>query len=224
MLHSCIKINYLIKMEYIVSVLLSIIGNLLTPTAKKILRWPAEPDTPTRIPLPEIKEQEFVTDEEKEIIREYNRQRLDRIGRLIWIHLSTFLVLFAALYLPLMWKSMPGENITLSSTRLAFLGFDYAISHQRIGLLSVLVSLLLYIPIWTLSQHIGHLVATVWDHVSKVTVNRYTSLIALSAFGLAFIVAGHWVFILFPQNSYLYSVGLPFFAIAMAGIFSSGRR
>lgn len=211
-------------MEYIVSVLLSIVGNLLTPTAKRILRWPAEPDSPSPLPIPDVKERAFPSEAEKEAVRTYNRQRLARVGRLFWIHATTFLFLLAAFYLPLMLRSMPGKDIALSDTRLAVLGIDSAIDHQRIGLLSLTLSLLLYVPIWFLSQPIGHFMATVWDQLNKVTPARYASLIALSFIGLAFLVAGHWVFVLFPQNSYQFSVGLPFIAVGVVGFLSSGRR
>lgn len=211
-------------MEYIVSVLLSIVGNLLTPTAKRFLRWPVEPDSPSPLPIPAVKERSFATEEEKEMIREYNRQRLARIGRFLGIHAITFLFLLAAFYLPLMLRSMPGKDIALSDTRLVVFGIESAIDHQRIGLLSLTLSFLLYAPIWFLSQLIGHFAATVWDQLNKVTPARYASLIALSFIGLAFLVAGHWVFVLFPQNSYLFSVGLPFIAVGVVGFLSSSRR
>lgn len=211
-------------MEYIVSVLLGIVGNLLTPTAKRFLRWPVEPDAPTRLPLPNIKERAVVSDEEKEGVRAYNRQLLAKVGRLCWIHVITFMFLLAAFYLPLMWKSMPGRDIVFSSTRLAIFGIERAFDHQRIGLLSMALALLFYVPVWFLSQPIGHAFATAWDHINKVTPERYPSLIALSFIAVAFLIAGHWIFVLFPQQSYMFSVGLPFIAVAAVGVLSSARR
>jgi len=209
-------------MEYIVSVLLGILGNLLTPTAKRLLRWPAEPDEPTRLPIPIIKG--HVTNDEKEAIREYNRQRLEQVGRLVWIHSITFLFLFSAFFLPLLWRTMPGKDVDLAETRLPTFGADIALDHQHIGLLSLGFTLLLYVPVWLLSQPVGHFFATVLDQIHQVTPTRYASLIALSFVGLSFLVAGHWVFVLFPQNSYLSSVALPFVAVGVVGFFSSARR
>lgn len=56
-------------MEYIILLLLSILGNLLTPTAKKILRWPLKPSNSRRLSLPKVTELEFITEEKKEEIR-----------------------------------------------------------------------------------------------------------------------------------------------------------
>lgn len=210
-------------MEYIISVILSIVGNLLTPTAKKLLHWPVEPDQPVPLPIPDVGEATLRTDEEKEAIREYNRQRLARVGRLLWIHGITFFILCIAFYLPLKLRMPQNADLAFGDTRLAAFGLDCVFNHQQVGLISVAFALLLYVPIWFLSQPIGHFVATLWDQVSKVSPARYVSLIALSFIALVFVVSGHWIFVLFPKNSYLFSIGLPFVAVAAVGALS-GRR
>lgn len=63
-----------------------------------------------------------------------------------------------------------------------------------------------------------------WMQLQKVTPARYASLIALSFFALSFIVAGHWVYVLFPNNTYLMSLALPFLAVFGIGYLSSNRR
>jgi hypothetical protein len=209
-------------MEYIISVILSIIGNLLTPTAKKILRWPAEPNDPQPFSPPEITES--LSEDHKELIRAYNRERLERASRIIWIHGITFFFLFGAFYLPLLLKSMSSLDIPFSATRLAILDLDMSFNHERTGWFSFALALLFYVPLWLLSQSLGHVVSTIWDQLQKVTPARYASLIALSFFALSFIVAGHWVYVLFPQNSYLMSLALPFLAVFGFGYLSSNRR
>lgn len=209
-------------MEYIISVILSIIGNLLTPTAKKVLRWPAEPNDPYPLFPPELIEPP--SEDHKELIRAYNRERLERASRIMWIHGITFFFLFGAFYLPLLLKSMPNLDIPFSATRLAILGLDLSFNHERVGSLSFAFALLFYVPLWLLSQPLGHFVATVWDQLQKVTPVRYASLIALSFFALSFIAAGHWVYMLFPNNTYIMSLALPFLAIFGIGYLSSNRR
>lgn len=209
-------------MEYFISVTLSIIGNLLTPTAKRILRWPAEPNDPQPLSPPELVEPS--SENNKERIRAYNRERLERASRIIWIHGITFFFLFGAFYLPLLLKSMPNVDIPFSATRLAILGWDLSFNHERVGWLSFALALLLYVPLWLLSQPLGHFVATIWDQLQKVTPARYVSLIALSFFALSFIVAGHWVYVLFPSNTYLMSLALPFLAVFGIGYLSSNRQ
>ena len=209
-------------MESIIAVILSIIGNLLTPTAKRVLRWPAEPNDPRPLSPPELVEPP--SEDDKERIRAYNRDRLERASRIIRIHGITFFFLFGAFYLPLMLKSMPSADIPFSATRLAILGWDLSFNHERLGWYSFALTLSLYVPLWLLSQPLGHFVATIWDQLQKVTPTRYASLIALSFFALSFIVAGHWVYVLFPSNTYLVSLAIPFLAVFGIGYLSSNRR
>jgi hypothetical protein len=209
-------------MEYLISIVLNIVGNLLTPAARQLLRWPAEPDNPQPIAPPSVSSP--LPEEEKELIRAYNRERLERAGRILWIHGITFFFLFAAFYLPLLVKTMPNQDILLSMTRFGSLGLEGTFSRDGVGWLSLVLTLALYLPLWLLSQPIGHVVATIWDQVQRVSPTRYASLIALSFFALSFLVAGHWVYVLFPKNSYLMSLGLPFFAVFGIGALSSNRR
>lgn len=211
-------------MEYLISLFLSILGNLLTPATKKVFRWPAEPNSPAHLPLTNLEELPIATERGKEEIRAYNRQQLEQIGRLIWIHGFTFMCLFVAFYLPLLWKSMPATDVEFAATRLAVLSQKLAFKHEHIGTTSLLFALMMYLPIWFLSQTVGHFIATVWDHLNKVSPTRYASLVALSFIALAFLIAGHWAYLLFPQNSYVYSVTFPFVAVGLFGYLSSSRR
>jgi hypothetical protein len=174
--------------------------------------------------LPGPKETSVPTEDKKERVRAYNRERLERAGCFLWIHGITFFFLFGAFYLPLLLKSMPGQDIPFSSTRFSVLGVDRSIDHEQLAWLSCTLALVLYIPLWLLSQQIGHFVATVGDQLHKVSLARYESLIALSFFALSFLLAGHWVYVLYPQNSYLMSLALPFLAVFGVGILMSSRR
>lgn len=208
-------------MEYLISIVLNIVSNLLTPAAQRLLRWPAELDNPQPIAPPKMKE--IPSEEERELIRAYNRDRLETAGRILWIHGITLFVLFGAFYLPLLIKTMSNQDISLSATRLAIVGLEGAFSHEGIGWLSLALTLLFYLPLWLLSQPIGHFVATIWDQIQEVSPLRYASLIALSFFSLSFLVAGHWVYVLFPKNSYLMSLAFPFLAVFGIGVLSSKR-
>ncbi len=210
-------------MDYIISVLLGIVGNLLTPSAKRLLHWHAEaPNDPT--PLAPIASGEpEVDDAYKEQIRAYNRARLSRASWIIWIHGFTFFLLFAAFYLPLMWKPTPGQDVLLVATRLAFIG-DWSFRGDRLAALSLLLALLLYVPIWLASQPIGRLIAGLWDQLYRVTPKRYMSLIVLAFFALTLLVAGHWIYLLYPSQSYVGALMLPIVLFAVVGYFASARR
>jgi Na+-driven multidrug efflux pump len=209
-------------MEYIISVILGIIGNLLTPTAKKLLRWPVEPNDPQPLSAPEAVD--VPSEDHKELIRAYNRARLERASRIILVHGLTFLFLFAAYFLPLTLKSMWNKDIDFSTTRFAVLGIHLIIDHEQTAWLSLAATLLLYVPVWLLSQSLGHVVASMLDHIHKVTPARYMSLITLSFFALSFVIAGHWIYLLFPSNSYLMSLALPVLAVFGVGYMSSNQR
>lgn len=198
-------------MEYLISLVLNIVGNLLTPTAKRLLRWPAEPNDPRPRPPPGPKQ--LSSEYEKEFIRAFNRDRLERAGRILWIHGVTFVMLFAAVVVPLLLKTMPNNDIQLSDTRLAVFGLEAIYSQDRVFRFSLALAVLFYVPFWFLSQPIGHFVATIWDQVEKVSPARYANLIAFSFFAWSLLLAGHWSYVLFPKLSYLTSLALPFGAV-----------
>lgn len=210
-------------MEYVISVLLSIVANLLTPMAKRAIRWPPELDEPT--PQMPVDESGMVSDDDhKERIRAYNRARLAALSRVLWVHFFTLFFLFAAFWLPLLFKSLPGKGVDLSNTRLGSWGGDLYVPDGRIFVVALCLTLTFYLPVWLLSQPVAYHVASLWDQLVKVTAARYASLIALSFAGLCFLIAGHWIYFLFPPTGYLESLALPFFAIFGVGYLSSQRK
>lgn len=210
-------------MDYLLSVLLSIVANLLTPMAKRAIHWPPELDEPVQQKLVE-EELAIPDDEYKERIREQNRARLAALGRVIAVHMITFFFLLAAIGLPLLFKSLPGKGIDWSATRLGAWGGDLYVPDGRTFTTTLCLSLVFYLPVWVLSQPIAYYVASLWDQLSKVTPARYTSLIALSFAGLCFLIAGHWIYFLFPSIGYYQSLTLPFVAMFGVGFLSSQRR
>ncbi|MCE4553804.1 hypothetical protein [Pelomonas cellulosilytica] len=209
-------------MDYIISVLLGIVGNLLTPTAKRVLRWPAEiPDDPTL--LAPLSEQSELDDAYKEQIRVHNRARLNRAARILWIHAFTFFALFAAFYMPLMWKATPGHDVELAATRLSLLS-GWSFRGDRLLELSLLLASAFYAPLWLISQPIGNLIATAWDQLYKVSPARYASLIGLAFMAQSFLIAGNWIYLLYPNQSYVDALMLPVVLVLIGGYFGSARR
>ncbi|MFL9870027.1 hypothetical protein [Paraburkholderia megapolitana] len=210
-------------MEYVLSVLLSIVANLLTPMAKRAIRWPPELDEPT----PQMPADENTTvgdDDHKERIRAYNRARLAALSRVLWVHIFTLFFLFAAFGLPLLFKSLPGRGVDLSTTRLGSWGTDLCVPDGGILVVTLCLTLIFYLPVWLLSQPVAYHIASLWDRLVKVTPARYTSLIALSFASLCFLIAGHSIYFLFPPTGYLQSIALPFLALFGVGYLSSQRR
>lgn len=209
-------------MEYLISVLLNIVGNLLTPPTKRILRWHVEPKDPK--PTAPWHNEAWLEEDEKEAFRKYNRAQLERAMRILWVHGVTFFFLFGAFFFPLLFKSsMSSQDIAFSATRLAVLSNDFTIKHDCIFWFSFVLTLLSYVPIWLLSQPIGCFVTQLWDHLQKVTLERHLLNIAMSFAALSFIIAGHWIYVLFPQLTYLTSLALPFLAVFGIG-FTLSRR
>lgn len=210
-------------MEYVLSVLLSIVANLLTPMAKRAIRWPPELDEPA--PQASAAESAMVYDVDyKEHTRAQNRARLAVLSRVLWVHFFTLFFLLAAFGLPLLFKSFGGKGVDLSATRLGSWGGDLYVPDGRILTVTLCLTLMLYLPVWLLSQPIAYLVASLWDQFVKITAARYASLVALSFAGLCFFIAGHWIYFLFPSAGYLESLTLPFVAIFGVGYLSSQRR
>ncbi|WP_322881102.1 hypothetical protein [Pandoraea sputorum] len=211
-------------MEYVLSVVLSIAANLLTPMTKRAIRWPPEFDEPTPQPPIEDDIPGDVDENYKKRIRARNRARLAALSRVVWVHFITFFFLLAAFGLPLLMKSLDGRGIDLSATRLGALGEAWHVPNGDIFGVTLFLALMFYLPVWLLSQPVAYRVASLWDQLVKVSVARYTSLIALSFLGICFIIAGHWIYFLYPSTGYLQSLGLPFVAVFGIGYLGSQRR
>lgn len=211
-------------MEYVLSVVLSIVANLLTPMTKRVIRWPPELDEPT--PQPRIEDDTLGCEDEnyKERIRARNRAQLAALSQVVCVHFITFFFLLAAFGLPLLLKSLAGKGIDFSTTRLGALGEGWYLPDGDIFVVTLGLTLMFYLPVWLLSQPVAYRVASLWDRLVKVTAARYTSLIALSFFCICFIIAGHWVYFLFPTSGYLQSLMLPFLLVLGFGYLSSQRR
>ncbi|MBK5119200.1 hypothetical protein IQ288_04825 [Burkholderia sp. R-69980] len=212
-------------MDSLLSLLISIAANLLTPMAKRMIRWPPELDElPSQAVLATDEDAATYDDAHRELIRAYNRARLEKLGRVLWAHFITAFFLFAAFFLPLLVKSLGSQGIDLSSTRLGPWGSDWHVPGGRIFPLALSLTLLLYLPVWLLSQPVAYRAASLWDQLVKVTPARYTALIALSFACLCFVIAGHWIYFLYPTTGYLQALAMPVIAVFGIGYLGSQRR
>jgi hypothetical protein len=211
--------------DSLLSLLISIAANLLTPMAKRMIRWPPELDETASAPQMAIDEHAAIYDDGyKDRVRAYNRARLEKLGRVLWAHFVTLFFLFAAFWLPLLVKSLGGKGIELSSTRLGSWGSDWYVPGERVFALSLCLTLLFYLPVWLLSQPIAYQVASLWDQLARVTAARYTALIVLSFACLCFVIAGHWIYFLYPTTGYLQALTIPVIAIFGVGYLGSQQR
>jgi hypothetical protein len=211
-------------MEAITTVFLGIISGLLTPHARRWLLWSYTPKKITEIDLGVNNLEPPQTPEEMEQIRAQNREKLNAVLKFIFLHGSTFFLLFMAVYMPLGWAILPDGELLFINTRLNWVCSSCTIVSDTQSVFSFTVSGLLYVPAWLISQLISSPVATVLDHFHKVTPNKYMGILMFIFLGVSLLVAGHWVFLIYPKYSYLQSLGIPFIAIFLGGVFVAGNN
>lgn len=211
-------------MEAIASVILGVISGLLTPHARRWLRWAFRPSKINQLDM----NVEFIEPAQsstvKEQIRAYNREKLNAVMKFVFLHGFTYFFLFVAIYMPLGWATLSTDGLYFSNTRLAWLCSSCGIGIESQTIFSIAVAGLLYIPIWLFSQIISSPIATVFDHFNKVTPNKYMGILMFVFLGLSLLIAGHWVFLLYTKYSYLQSLGIPFVAIFLGAAIATGNN
>ena len=211
-------------MEAIATVILGIISGLLTPHARRWLHWSFRSNKidPLDINVESVKLIKSST--EKEQIRAHNREQLNALLKFLFLHGLTYFLLFASIYMPFGWSTLSIEGLYLSSTRLAWLCSSCGIDSENQTVFSIVAAGLLYVPVWLLSQIVSSPIATVFDHFNEVTPNKYMAILVFVFLGLSLLIAGHWVFLLYPKYSYLQSLSIPFIAIFLGGALAAGNN
>jgi len=211
-------------MEVITTVILNVISGLLTPHARRWLSWSFTPNKISQLDVDVELIEATQSPAEKEQIRAQNRKKLDELLKFIFLHGSTYFLLFASIYMPFGWAALSVEGVGVGNTRLSWVCSSCFIGSENQTMLSISIAGLLYIPVWLCSQIISSPIATVFDHFNKVTPNKYLAILAFVFLGLTLLIAGHWVFILYPKYSYLQSLGIPFIVIFLGGALATSNN
>lgn len=186
--------------------------------ARKALGFSLEPLPPLQEPEPIVSG----SSGELEARRESNRKRLVELVAQVYFYGASFYVLFAAIYLPLSFKNFgTPKSLDFLSTRLPL---DLTLASHNFSTVALVAAFTLYIPCWLLSIKVASLVARIWHNYQEVTPLRFGLFITLSMFLFGFLICGNWIYILYPQNSYVMSVLLPFVIILLAAGFASSRK
>lgn len=205
--------------EFLLSVLSSIIGNLLTPSVKKGIGLK---DEPVQLPpAPVSNADDFALEQH----RQYVRQQWEIYS---WTAFVFFVLIFfvgVALALPVAIKTS-FFNEPLACTNLRFADWCSGGSWAANALKPLLVFLGAgcAMIVWTLAQLLADPVAAyVHRNHRHVGPILYRRILALTIMLLAFLLCGQWIYVLYPKFGYWEAVGLPFLIIGMVG-FMSGRR
>jgi len=210
--------------EALWSIILGIIGNLLTPPFQKFFsRWlnfnPAKPSAPLSSLPPSKKPVPAYSKAQQAKIRAHNRERFQAISGLIFLYVGTAVVLYGGLAVPMYFKVLGGhgmgaQGFNLVDTRL---GWDVWVPQDSIKWVAIAFAALLYLPLLLFAQRLAH--------IPKYVVTRFYSLKPLQMIGfvlmsfcaIALFVSGHCVFLLYPKLTYGQSLLIPF-VTTIAGI------
>lgn len=202
----------------VLAIVCGIAANLLTPAARKALGFRPEPP-PKAVKIQQVPE---VESDNIEARRAANRRRLSELVAQCYFYGASFYVLFAAIYLPLGFKHFgASEPLDFTTTRIPI---HVALSPDHFATLAAVVALILYVPCWLLAVRVASGVARIWRNYQQVTSIRFGAFITLAMFVFGFFICGNWIYLLFPQNSYLASVIYPFVAILFVAGVASSRK
>lgn len=211
-------------LEFLLGVFSSVIGNLLTPSFKKWMRLKNDAFKHRAIPhtrsIPDP-----VPDHELEERRRYMREQWQIRSWTFFVYFVLIFYVVVALGMPLAIKTgffhHPLECGELLIGRWCE---DLYWESDAIVPMLIFLVLLCATGVWFLAQIIADPIAN-WIHYNRRHVDPvlYRRILGLTIIFLAFLLCGHWIYFLFPKNSYGISIGLPFFAVGMVGVLSSRR-
>lgn len=197
-------------MEFLGSLATGILGNLLTPYTRELLRWRVvfEDDLPLDI------DHAGEGAGEAEAAGSVAAKRQTIFSVLI-VYAVTFFSLLFAFRVVLNSKHLRGGELILSDTRLTPF-FGGTINEQGFWLVALLLTMACYVPCVFISQAAGHVVAASW-YRGRVSRARYSVIVFWAYIVVMLLLAGHWVYALYPHLTYLQSLALPF-AVFIGGV------
>lgn len=208
-------------LEFLLSILSSIIGNLLTPTFKdKIGLKDYKPPEPPQAPL---------IDEENEESLELRRQYVKAQWEIYSWNFFLLFVLFSFVTIALTWPvalktNLFSQPLECGATRFSMLCDGNGWSPEATKLYLVTLIIFWALVIWYLAQYLA-LPAARYIHINhrRIDLILFKRIHAMLIMLLAFLLAGHWIYLLSPMIGYGSAVALPFILIGGVGILSSRR-
>ncbi|MDO8772022.1 MAG: hypothetical protein Q7K57_25610 [Burkholderiaceae bacterium] len=207
--------------EFLLSVLSSIIGNLLTPTFKDKIGF-KDYELPERPQAPLINEED---EESLELRRQYMKEQWEIYSWNFFLLFVLFSFITSALTLPVVFKTNFFSNaLECGATRFVMLCDGIAWSPDSIKPCLVTLVIFWALVIWYLAQNLTFPLAR-YIHINcrRVDLIFFKRIHAMVIMLLAFFLAGHWIYVLSPTIGYGWAVALPFIMIGAAGVFSSRR-
>jgi len=202
--------------EFLLSVLSSIVGNLLTPTVKRKIGF--------RVELPPKGESEaFVDGEVLELRRQRFRQQFEIQFWNVFVFLTLLFFVGAALGLPVALKTgFFSHQLDCSSLRVTEWGGDANIPVLFVKVLVLLLWMvclpLVFIVAQLIANPLANLIHHNWRRVDQIFYRR---IVVLTIMAITFILSGHMIYLLYPSLEYWQAVVLPFAILALFGIGSS---
>jgi hypothetical protein len=193
-------------------------ANLLTPAVRRALAL----EIP-QLPSPrQQNEPEPESPPDIELLRGQNRRRLNEFLAQSYFYGVSYYAMFSALYLPLKFKTLGPESVLeLSKTRIPI---ERVVPSEHFMTFALVGAFILYIPCWSLAVNVATLVARIWHNYQEVNAIRFGAFMTLAMLLFAFVICGHWIYLLYPRNSYLGSVLMPFMVMLFVAGFASSRR
>lgn len=210
--------------EFFLSVLSSVIGNLVTPSFKGWIGF--KDGLPKEAPPP----QSTIPDsEDEEALEQQRRYIRNQWAIRSWTFFVFFVLIFfvsTALTFPLALKTgFFSHPLSCDKTLAASLCVGAYWDVGTVKTLLVLIIIPCTIMIWLLAQTLANPIAYFIHHNRQhVGPILYKRILGLTIMFLAFILCGHWIYFLYPSGSYLTSITLPFLIVGMFGAFTSGQR
>ncbi len=207
--------------EFLLSILSGIIGNLLTPTFKdKIGLKDYKP--------PELPQAQLVDEDDEESLelrRQYVKEQWEIYG---WNFFLLF-VLFAFVTFALAWPvalktSLFSQPLECGATRFSMLCDGSYWPPEATKLCLVTLVIFWAFILWYLAQYLA-LPTARYVHINhrRVDLIFFKRIHAMIIMLLAFLLAGHWIYVLTPTISYGWAIALPFILVGGAGMLSSRR-
>ncbi|QBB68902.1 hypothetical protein ELE36_00095 (plasmid) [Pseudolysobacter antarcticus] len=199
------------------AIVLGIAGNLLTPYVREFLRLPPEKEAPP-LPTPSTTPQE---PEDIEAIRARNRAQLHALVWQAYLYGVSFFFIYMAIYLPLSFAAPINGQLDLSHTRIRL---DWIFAQENFATLAALFAVSLFAPLWLLAQTIAQGVAVIGRKFYYIGPYRFGAFATLSVALLSLVLAGHVIYLIYPNKSYTDSVLLPFIVFVGVGAFAASRK
>jgi hypothetical protein len=209
-------------MEFLLSVLSSIIGNLLTPSFKDWIGLDESHQIPQSQPN---RRPDPASEEALEQRRRFVRQQWEIYSWTVFVLFVLIFFVGVALAMPVALKTgFFADPLRCADVRAINLCDGSYWNPDSIKIMLIPLGILCAMVIWFLAQSLANPIAQYVHHDWRpVGPILYRRILSLTIMLLAFLLCGHWTYFLFPHYSYWTALLLPFFIVGMVGVMMSRR-